>query len=248
MNTVNNIHSLLRKEDIKTIYINESGLYSLIFASKMEKAILFTDWVTSDVLPSIRKQGYYKYDTLEKYINKDVVYVLHIKNLLYKFGYSSHLDDRLECHRRKIDYNKIIKIYECNNINECINMENKIKELIRILNINTTYNGYTEIFKHDDINNFIKLIDNCHKIDNKLDNLMIIECEKTKQLEITNILDIEREKTKQLNKSLEIEQEKTKQLEYELKLKKLDSKLQLYNKLKENIIELNHEKYINKEI
>ena len=34
-------------------YINESGLYSLIFSSKMEKAKAFRKWVTNEVLPSI---------------------------------------------------------------------------------------------------------------------------------------------------------------------------------------------------
>lgn len=39
--------------------INESGLYSLIFSSKMEKAKEFKRWVTSEVLPTIRKHGAY---------------------------------------------------------------------------------------------------------------------------------------------------------------------------------------------
>lgn len=39
--------------------INESGLYSLILSSKMEKAKEFKRWVTSEVLPSIRKTGAY---------------------------------------------------------------------------------------------------------------------------------------------------------------------------------------------
>ena len=41
------------------IYINESGLYALIFSSKLESAKRFKHWVTSEVLPSIRKQGGY---------------------------------------------------------------------------------------------------------------------------------------------------------------------------------------------
>ena len=39
--------------------INESGLYSLIFSSKLPTAKNFTHWVTSDVLPSIRRTGTY---------------------------------------------------------------------------------------------------------------------------------------------------------------------------------------------
>ena len=39
--------------------LNESGFYSLIFSSKQPKALEFKRWVTSKVLPSIRKYGYY---------------------------------------------------------------------------------------------------------------------------------------------------------------------------------------------
>lgn len=39
--------------------INESGVYSLIFSSKLEKAKEFKRWVTSEVLPTIRKHGGY---------------------------------------------------------------------------------------------------------------------------------------------------------------------------------------------
>lgn len=41
------------------IVINESGLYSLIFGSKLDSAKKFKKWVTSEVLPSIRKTGSY---------------------------------------------------------------------------------------------------------------------------------------------------------------------------------------------
>ena len=41
-------------------FINESGFYSLLLSSKLETAKKFKHWVTSLVLPSIRKYGYYK--------------------------------------------------------------------------------------------------------------------------------------------------------------------------------------------
>ncbi len=40
--------------------INESGLYSLIFSSKLENAKRFKRWVTSEVLPSLRRTGTYQ--------------------------------------------------------------------------------------------------------------------------------------------------------------------------------------------
>ncbi|UBH21608.1 phage repressor protein [Macrococcus armenti] len=43
----------------KTILINESGLYSMIFGSKLESAKRFKRWVTSEVLPQIRNKGMY---------------------------------------------------------------------------------------------------------------------------------------------------------------------------------------------
>nr|DAO39006.1 MAG TPA: repressor domain protein [Bacteriophage sp.] len=46
-------------QNTKILIINESGLYSLIFGSKMDFAKKFKKWVTSEVLPSIRKTGSY---------------------------------------------------------------------------------------------------------------------------------------------------------------------------------------------
>ena len=43
----------------QAIFINESGLYALILSSKLDSAKRFKRWVTSEVLPAIRKQGGY---------------------------------------------------------------------------------------------------------------------------------------------------------------------------------------------
>lgn len=56
------IDSMGRSQE--TILINESGLYSLILSSKLPKAKEFKRWVTSEVLPSIRKHGAYAVDEL----------------------------------------------------------------------------------------------------------------------------------------------------------------------------------------
>ena len=44
----------------KSNFINESNLYKCIFQSKKKNAMKFTDWVTEEILPSIRKYGEYK--------------------------------------------------------------------------------------------------------------------------------------------------------------------------------------------
>ena len=45
----------------KAVIINESGLYALILSSKLPQAKAFKRWVTSDVLPQIRKTGAYSF-------------------------------------------------------------------------------------------------------------------------------------------------------------------------------------------
>ena len=67
-----------------SIFINESGLYSLIFGSRLESAKNFKRWVTKDVLPSIRKTGRYDYCIDRKYNNTLTVKIenemdLHVK-------------------------------------------------------------------------------------------------------------------------------------------------------------------------
>ena len=53
-----------------TWLINESGMYSLIISSKLPEAKEFKHWVTSEVLPSIRKHGMYATDdTIEQIMN-----------------------------------------------------------------------------------------------------------------------------------------------------------------------------------
>lgn len=49
-------------------FVNEPGLYHVILASKSEKAVPFRRWVTHEVLPSIRKHGFYSLLTKEKLI------------------------------------------------------------------------------------------------------------------------------------------------------------------------------------
>lgn len=48
------------------VIINESGLYSLIFGSKLELAKRFKHWVTSEVLPTLRKIGHYEMPGYDK--------------------------------------------------------------------------------------------------------------------------------------------------------------------------------------
>ena len=63
---------------VSTTYITESGVYALIFGSKQERAKEFKHWVTSEVLPSIRKTGQYSINqtqaTLQEQVNAKIAF------------------------------------------------------------------------------------------------------------------------------------------------------------------------------
>lgn len=65
-------------KQIMTI-INESGLYALIFGSRLESAKRFKHWVTSEVLPAIRKTGHYE---MENYSPEMQAILMHDKKLV----------------------------------------------------------------------------------------------------------------------------------------------------------------------
>lgn len=56
---VRKIPTLTAGGEQKLLYVNESNLYKTIFQSRKEAAERFTDWVTCEVLPAIRKTGSY---------------------------------------------------------------------------------------------------------------------------------------------------------------------------------------------
>ncbi|UTB81029.1 phage antirepressor [Staphylococcus carnosus] len=62
----------------KAVIINESGLYSLIFSSKLESAKRFKRWVTAEVLPAIRKHGIYATDNVIENTLNNPDYIINI--------------------------------------------------------------------------------------------------------------------------------------------------------------------------
>ena len=64
----------LKRNEGDTIYINESGLYSLILRSKLESARAFKRWVTKEVLPSIRNTGRYSYNDMNHKHNDSLTF------------------------------------------------------------------------------------------------------------------------------------------------------------------------------
>jgi prophage antirepressor-like protein len=121
-------HSINIKLHPNTIFINESGLYKLVFKSKMKKAKIFTKWVTNEVLPSIRKFGYYKLKNTyekqnklmtndlkkEKYPDGALVYIIDYSNddnyeeNVFRLGSTNNLNKRKQIynthtlHKKKV--------------------------------------------------------------------------------------------------------------------------------------------------
>ena len=61
-----------------TVFIKESGLYSLILRSKLPEAEKFQRWVTNEVLPSIRKSGSY---SVKKEVKAEKLNEIHLKGI-----------------------------------------------------------------------------------------------------------------------------------------------------------------------
>ena len=93
----------------RAIFINESGLYALILSSKLESAKRFKHWVTSEVLPSIRKQGGYmvvRPDESNEVILARALQIMHatlqrrdeqIAKLQPRADYADHVLDSISC-------------------------------------------------------------------------------------------------------------------------------------------------------
>ena len=89
--------------------INESGVYSLIFSSKLPTAKQFKHWVTSEVLPTIRKHGMYLTDKVsDTYQNSPDAFNLLMKNYLAEKEENKKLRDQIEDNRALTTLGKIV--------------------------------------------------------------------------------------------------------------------------------------------
>ena len=77
-----------------SLYINEQGLYQLVFSSSLPTAMMFTDWVVEEVIPSIRKTGKYILSDQPKLLDKQISLLnerdLHFKVIDYVRKYYPH--------------------------------------------------------------------------------------------------------------------------------------------------------------
>lgn len=107
----------------KITLINESGLYSLILRSKLPKARTFKRWVTSDVLPTIRKTGGYVASD-EMFINTYLPNADAQTRELFRLNLSTirQLNNKIEQDKPLVDFANHIQTSE-----DCISMNDMAK-------------------------------------------------------------------------------------------------------------------------
>ncbi|MBQ9718986.1 MAG: phage antirepressor KilAC domain-containing protein [Clostridia bacterium] len=98
--------------------INESGLYALIMSSKLPSAKIFKRWVTSEVLPTIRKHGMYITNPLLGEIVKDPSILRNmVKNYLAATAQAEMLAAEVENMRPKAEFfDAFVSPTDCTNI------------------------------------------------------------------------------------------------------------------------------------
>ena len=109
------------------ICIKESGLYALIFGSKLESAKRFKHWVTSEVLPSIRKHGIYATDNVIDNILNNPDFGIELLTKL-----KEERAARVEAERRNAILTHVNKTYTMTEIAKELNMKSAI-QLNRLL-------------------------------------------------------------------------------------------------------------------
>jgi prophage antirepressor-like protein len=127
------------KQQPDSIYINESGLYSLLILSRSQKSKKFLKWITSEVIPLMRKNSIYSNNNeitlLQKKINElehknkllkndmkvekfpegAIVYIIEDyddnENKIYKIGKTDDMNKRIKIYNTHSIHNKIIVHY-----------------------------------------------------------------------------------------------------------------------------------------
>ena len=120
-------------------FINESGFYALVLSSKLQTAQKFRHWVTSDVLPSIRKHGaYMTTDTMARVISDPDFAIGLLQALKAEQEKSKDLAAKIEREKPMTDLGKAIT--EASN-------EISIGEMAKILHQNGVSTGRTRFFQ-----------------------------------------------------------------------------------------------------
>lgn len=122
--------------------INESGLYALIFGSKLDSATHFKHWVTSEVLPSIRKYGAYMTNEVIERTLTDPDYLIQLATALKEERQARKLaEEKIEKQKPLVDFAN-----QVSNTTDLIDMKTMAK-LLKDENINIGRNRLFEFLR-----------------------------------------------------------------------------------------------------
>lgn len=127
-----------KKGNPNQVCINESGMYSLIFGSELETAKEFKHWVTSEVLPSIRKTGGYNANQNDEYKAKRLeVMMMNAKARIMK-----EENKKLELMIKNPNFKSIAKTYSASEVGVMLGVSaNKIGRLATANDLKTEEYG-----------------------------------------------------------------------------------------------------------
>ena len=142
---------------------------------------------------------------INKYRNKEIVYLIYIKDTIYKFGITKNIIKRIANHNRLLKHKYIVKLWDCLNGTISKNVEDDIKQYLKANNLNCSYEGQTEIINTNNIEKIIKIFDNyvVHRVseykelynDRKIEQQLIL---------MDKVIEMEKIQLEKLNKQLEI--------------------------------------------
>ena len=127
------------RQNRKMTIINESGLYSLILSSKLPNAKKFKRWVTSEVLPTIRKHGAYMTDnTIEKALTSPDFLIQLATQLKSEKEQRKALEVQIEKDKPSVLFAKAVSVADTSIL---------IGELAKILKQNGIETGQNRLFQ-----------------------------------------------------------------------------------------------------
>lgn len=150
-------------ETVKSICLmaqNEKGQQFRKYYIEMEK--LFRQYISTAIqnkltnpIPQLNK---YDFD-INNFMKKEVLYLIYVKDDIYKFGITADIKKRLSNHNAQLKYEYIIKCWDCLNRTVSKKIEDNIKRYCKVNKLNIIYEGQTEIIESNKIDDVIKIFD-----------------------------------------------------------------------------------------
>lgn len=139
-------------------FINESGLYALIFGSKLPRAKEFKHWVMSVVLPEIRKTGSFNSNADDKYIEALVSISTSISVMVENTTKMCALVMK-QTMEKEPQNSQILQNYEISEVNKCklagfpVNIRNEVNSMLNQM-IKKKAMNYSEISRFCTLNGY----------------------------------------------------------------------------------------------